>query len=264
MKIFWSWQSDTPGKTGRFLVRDALEAISQLKQAPEIEEPTSRETREALHLDHDIQGATGSPDLARTILDKIDISEVVIADVTLVGKTPDAADGNGNTLPGKKLINSNVAIELGYALHRLKDTNVLMVFNEHYGSHEDLPFDLRHKGGAITFDLSPAANKKEIEQQQRTLKERFVTALKPFIQKKIVAIPFSTETPSTFNKGIYFGERRGPGEGRRTSQGAGHLFVRAGKLMLSPVHPRGIASETPTTCNFDKSYATGSFVGSRD
>ena len=24
MKIFWSWQSDTPGKTGRHFVRDAL------------------------------------------------------------------------------------------------------------------------------------------------------------------------------------------------------------------------------------------------
>jgi hypothetical protein len=32
MKIFWSWQSDTPGKTGRYFVRDALlEAIRVLK-----------------------------------------------------------------------------------------------------------------------------------------------------------------------------------------------------------------------------------------
>ena len=61
MKIFWSWQSDTPGKTGRFLIRDALaQAIDHLKQAPDIEEPTARECREALHLDHDIQGVTGS------------------------------------------------------------------------------------------------------------------------------------------------------------------------------------------------------------
>lgn len=47
-----------------------------------MEEPT----REALHLDQDIQDIAGSPDLARTILAKIDASEVVVADVTIVGK----------------------------------------------------------------------------------------------------------------------------------------------------------------------------------
>jgi hypothetical protein len=89
MKVFWSWRSDTDGKTGRFFVRDALkEAIDQLKQAPEIEEPSAREGREALHFDQDVQGVTGSPDLARTILDKIDAAHVVVADVTLVGRCP--------------------------------------------------------------------------------------------------------------------------------------------------------------------------------
>jgi hypothetical protein len=27
VKIFWSWQSDTPGKTGRHFVRDVLRAV---------------------------------------------------------------------------------------------------------------------------------------------------------------------------------------------------------------------------------------------
>ncbi len=50
MKVFWSWQSDTPGKVGRHFVRDALTAaIEQLKQAPDVEEPTERETRSAMH-----------------------------------------------------------------------------------------------------------------------------------------------------------------------------------------------------------------------
>ena len=49
MKIFWSWQSDTDGKTGRFFVRDALEeAIKQLKQPPDVEEPTSPMTIEGV------------------------------------------------------------------------------------------------------------------------------------------------------------------------------------------------------------------------
>jgi hypothetical protein len=66
MKIFWSWQSDTPGKVGRHFVRDALRlAIEALKQAPDVEEPTAAETRETIHLDYDRQGVTGSPDLHR-------------------------------------------------------------------------------------------------------------------------------------------------------------------------------------------------------
>ena len=41
--MFWSWQSDTPGKTGPFLVRDVLkDAIDKLKQTSLIEEPIAK------------------------------------------------------------------------------------------------------------------------------------------------------------------------------------------------------------------------------
>lgn len=154
MKIFWSWQSDTPGKTCRYLVRDSLQdAIEKLKQASDVEEPL----RETVHLDHDIQGVTGSPDLVRTIFEKIEQSQVFVADITPVGATG----------ANKKLINSNVAIELGYALHVLTDKNILLVFNEHYGTHEDLPFDLRHKGGAIVFNLPSDAGRDAIGAQRK-------------------------------------------------------------------------------------------------
>jgi hypothetical protein len=185
VKIFWSWQSDTPGKIGRFLVRDALrDAIEQLKQSPEIEEPR----REALHLDHDIQGVAGTPDLANTIFEKIDNSEVVLADVTLVGKVFPSGETGGET-SDKKLINSNVGIELGYALRALTDRKVLLVFNEHYGRYEDLPFDLRHKGGSIVFNLVPTASAQEIQDQKKKLKERFIVALKPYLQKTTAVSP---------------------------------------------------------------------------
>jgi hypothetical protein len=75
MKIFWSWQSDTPGNTGRHFIRKALlDAIAVLKQPEDIEEPTQVENRESMHLDQDRQGVTGSPDLVNTILDKIEKS----------------------------------------------------------------------------------------------------------------------------------------------------------------------------------------------
>ena len=202
MKIFWSWQSDTPGKIGRFLIRDALrDAVDQLKQSPEIQEPR----RAALHLDHDIQGVPGTPDLANTIFEKIGNSEVVLADATVVGKVFPSAETEGET-SSKKLINSNVAIELGYALSALTDRKVLLVFNEHYGKHEDLPFDLRHKGGSIVFNLAPTASAQEIQEQKKKLKERFILALKPYLQKTTAAAPSHPflETPSTFTKAAYF------------------------------------------------------------
>ena len=147
MKIFWSWQSDTPGRIGRHFVRDAVRlAIEQLKRAPDVEEPTAAETREGIHLDHDREGVTGSPDLARTIFDKIDRAAVFIADVTAVGASDDGS---------KRLINSNVAIEYGHAHHSLGDEAILMVQNTHYGDRETLPFDLKHKAGPIQFCLAP-------------------------------------------------------------------------------------------------------------
>jgi hypothetical protein len=91
----------TPGKIGRFLVRDALnDAIEKLRADNDIEDAPRD-----VHLDHDVKDVPGSPDLVRTILAKIEKSEVVVADVTIVGKTEE----------GKGLINSNVAIELDYA-----------------------------------------------------------------------------------------------------------------------------------------------------
>lgn len=199
MKVFWSWQSDTPGKIGRFLIRDALkEAIAELKTMPEIEEPA----REALHLDYDREGVPGSPELVRTILDKVDASDVVVADVTLIGAiTIEQAEKNS-----KKLINSNVAIELGYALRALTYRKVLMVFNSPYGRHEELPFDLRHRGGAIVFELSPQADRAAIEAEKKILIQRFVSALKLCLTETAIPAapePFS-ETCTAQGRAMYF------------------------------------------------------------
>jgi hypothetical protein len=149
MKVFWSWQSDSPGNIGRHFVRDTLEAaIKVLKEPSAVEEPSERDARESLHLDHDRKGISGSPDLAPTIFKKIDQASVFVADVTLVGET---TIGTGQSAENrtKKLINSNVAIEYGYALHSIGDAAILMIQNRHFGERDDLPFDLKHKAGPI-------------------------------------------------------------------------------------------------------------------
>lgn len=74
-----------PWPDRRHFVRDVLaDAIKVVKQPEDVEEPSERDAREALHLDHDRQGLPGSPDLAPTIFSKIDRAAVFVGDVTLV------------------------------------------------------------------------------------------------------------------------------------------------------------------------------------
>jgi hypothetical protein len=193
MKVFWSWQSDTPGKVGRHFVRDALTAaIEQLREAPDVEEPTERETRSAMHIDQDRKGISGSPDLARVILEKIEQSAVFVADVTPVGTVTTQSEQE----PPTKVINPNVAIELGYALHALTDRALLMIMNEHYGTRADLPFDLQSKAGPIMFTLAPDADRQTILAASRQLTARLVDALKPFIAERVKDIQQSRPFPA--------------------------------------------------------------------
>jgi hypothetical protein len=195
MKLFWSWQADTPGNISRFFVRDTLiEAIEVLKTDEDIVEPSEREARDTLHLDADRQGVPGSPDLAATIFEKIEAAAVFVADVTLVGATPD----------GKKLINSNVAIEYGHAHHALTDRSILMVQNTHYGDRDQLPFDLRHKAGPIQYTLAPGATKAQIGAERARLKPILVAALRPYLQLKAPSRPLHAEIPSTYIKAAFF------------------------------------------------------------
>lgn len=167
MKIFWSWQSDSPDGIGRSFVREALEkAIEEIRDEIQIEEPDRLDHK--LHLDYDIKGVPGSPDLANTILKKIRESVVFVADVTPVGKTPRK----------KRIMNPNVAIELGYALAKIGDEGILMVLNSAYGSRESLPFDLRHKYGPIIYSLKPDSTKEDYSRIQRSLSDDLKDALR--------------------------------------------------------------------------------------
>jgi hypothetical protein len=195
MKVFWSWQSDSPDKIGRHFIRETLETvIKDLKEEIEALEEPDRE----IHLDHDRKGVPGSPDLANTILEKIKATTIFIADVTPVGETPN----------GKALINPNVAIELGFALAHIGDQGILMVLNQHYGDRQTLPFDLKHKAGPIIYSIGPSATTKEIQKEKRLLSGKFkdeiracIKALKKESNKKITK---HTEIKSIGNSAKYF------------------------------------------------------------
>lgn len=193
MKVFWSWQSDTPGKIGRHFVRSVLENVIEDLKAPHSLDESVRD----LHLDHDRKGVSGSPDLVATILSKIRNSAVFVADVTLVGASS----------TGKRMINSNVAIEFGFALGTLGDQSILMIMNEHYGRREELPFDLRHKAGPVLYRLSPNATAAELKDEASRLASVLKKALRDFVGSSLVqpsAEALHTEQASTTNRGIYF------------------------------------------------------------
>ncbi len=183
-------------------MREALaEAIKQLKQPGELEEPVERDQREAIHLDHDRKDVSGTPDLARTILGKIDRSAVFVADVTTVGQLA-RSDGEA-----RKFINSNGAIEYGYAVKGLSDEMILLVQNTHYGEREDLPFDLKHKAGPIQYRLAPDATKAEREAEKAKLVGILTVALREClaaISKASPTAPKFDEIPSTFNRAAFW------------------------------------------------------------
>jgi hypothetical protein len=137
--------------------------------------PHERETREALHLDHDRKGVSGSPDLASTIFKQIEQAAVFVADVTLVGGTKQVG-GKAEGRTAKRLINSNVAIEYGYAHHALGDARILMVQNRYFGERDDLPFDLKHKVGPIQYSLAADASTAQIDREKARLRGDFVIA----------------------------------------------------------------------------------------
>ena len=129
MKIFWSWQSDIEGDVSRHFIKECIKkAIEELKNEAIFDE--------RVEIDHDTKDVPGSPPIVDTILEKISNSTVFIADLT-----PVAVVKNNK----KKVINSNVAIEIGYAIATVGNNNIVTIMNDVYGTIETLPFDLRYK-----------------------------------------------------------------------------------------------------------------------
>ena len=180
MKLFWSWQADTPATTGRNFVRDALiAAIDYLGEQPDLLEPTERDYHAAPPAGSD-RGLDHAGPLT-TILDKIDAAKVVVADVSTAGFFP--VDPRAPRPPGRprKLINSDVAVEIGYATGALPPGALLLVLNTHYGDEKGLPLNLRHLPSPVLYSLTPTPTRDEREAAFDLLKVQFIDALKPFV-----------------------------------------------------------------------------------
>lgn len=139
--IFYSWQSDH-GDTRNYVENSIKGAIKDLTTNPELEEAPRPS------MDKDAQGEIGAVDIARVIHEKIDKTDVFIADVSLVSKSGK-----------KKLVNQNVMYELGYAIGKHTDAKVILVANTDLGSIDEMPFDIR---GKKIIGFSPAADPKRV------------------------------------------------------------------------------------------------------
>lgn len=148
--VFYAWQSDTEESVNHHFIAKALQAaIAHLNADLEIQESDA-----LLEFDRDVQGESGMPAIAETILRKIEAASIVVADLTFVAKI-EVRD------KWKYLPNANVSIELGYAASAVGFGRIVSVFNDHYGLPENLPFDLVHRQFPIRFKLAPSASPEE-------------------------------------------------------------------------------------------------------
>jgi hypothetical protein len=140
--IFYSWQSDTNGACNRTFIGDALKAAAvQLRlDATVLESP---------RIDSGMEGISGTPEVASIMFQKIRESGLFVGDVTLTGEAH-RHDGEKRKVP-----NSNVSLEMGYAAGVLGWDRVICAMNEHFGKRSDLPFDVRNRRFPINYSLAP-------------------------------------------------------------------------------------------------------------
>ena len=151
-KVFYSWQSDLPNPTNRGFIQDAVE-----RAAKAIREDDSIKVEPVV--DRDTAGVPGSPDIANTIFEKIDASQVFACDVSIINGAEKA----------RPTPNPNVLVELGYALKSLKSKRILMIMNTAFGEPKVLPFDLSTKR-VITYRLAEVHQEKAAVKKELALK----------------------------------------------------------------------------------------------
>ena len=141
LTVFYSWQSDRPGKLCRHFIEIALQdAADRLSDRRSVE----------VVVDSDTKNVPGTPPITAVILEKIEACDVFVADVTFVGETAEPTEDGAP----KRLPNPNVMGEFGYALAKKSWRRVLLAMNEAYGPAKDLPFDLGHFRKPATYTVA--------------------------------------------------------------------------------------------------------------
>lgn len=168
MNIFYAWQSDVDPNTNKNFIKKAIKsAISEINESLKINDSP----RPKIKLDHDTKGIPGMPNIAETILNKINTSDIFIADITFI------AFNNNNS---KLIPNPNVVFELGYAFKTLGQDRILCVMNASFGNPDKLFFDIVHRRWPVTYRLN-SSNSDNKDAEFKTLKNNIKNALQSII-----------------------------------------------------------------------------------
>lgn len=214
--VFYSWQSDLPSAGNRNLIQDSLDrAIRAIGR--------DQDAGIQAVLDRDTANLAGTPDIANSIFAKIAVSDVFVADVSIV-----------NTGSNRPSPNPNVLLELGYAIAELGWENTILVMNGAYGGPELLPFDLRGRR-IVVYHKADADNRGEA---RALLQGRLETALRSALTNDEVSnLPSGAKAP------VWWGRWTS----RWNEMAGGNLFIRE-------VGPRGFL--------FDLAVFNGAHQGS--
>lgn len=162
--VFYAWQSDSPEEANRFFIRDAAkEACKRINDDPS--------NKWDLKLDSDTQGTAGMCDIPATILSKIESCDIFLCDLTLVGQTFDGS---------KKLPNSNVVFELGFAANAIGFESIVAIVNEAKGYVNEQVFDVKRRN-AITYSAT-TKDKESKEKLAKTLEGVFRLTIKQCVE----------------------------------------------------------------------------------
>lgn len=135
--IFYSWQTDTAGRERR-MIGAALDNVCAR---------VLRERGITLEMDESTIGESGMPSITETILRKIDKSDIFVCDLTpIIEFTKTIGGGQQET---KQLPNSNVLVELGYAMSAIGLNYVIPLAHRGTWNANQLPFDINHHRIAV-------------------------------------------------------------------------------------------------------------------
>lgn len=172
IRIFYSWQSDV-AKSRQIIKKSMQATIQKLKD----------EYGYDIIIDEGTRDVPGAPSIDRTIFEKIDKCDVFLCDVTPIAKVGE-----------KEIPNPNVMTELGYALAKVGENQVVFVAMSGDWNNNFMPFDIRNrrigtfkseKDCNLDFEIETAINH-SIEHR----KEEQVGELKGYVQQDMI-IPFS-------------------------------------------------------------------------
>jgi hypothetical protein len=158
--IFYSWQSDLPNSTNRGFIEAELKAVAKEFNSAEAV---------VIEVDRDTSGVAGSPDIGKTILEKIDAADAFVADLSIT---------NSSSTKARKTPNPNVVFELGWAFKSLSANRVITVMNTAFGGPEDLPFDLKQRR-TVKYELRKGVDKANAK---KALRDQLRPAIKAIIE----------------------------------------------------------------------------------